>query len=263
MEAIRSSEVWHVLPTIEPVIRCNRENPMIKNMISYILGLSVINLLSCVQISESKSKIKIQSDSASIEHVDLVETKKLENEQYPLSFSYSDSIKALELEYIDILKPILDLKGSDSAVYSFIVSSLKTNSGTPSWKGYGETGLNKKAIQRGIDCSGFARIMQDQIFHYQIRGSSRGIPNKYCNKINFENRAMGDLLFFKAPNANNERIVHVGVFLKNKFFVHATSTRSAAQGFGLRIDSLDNKRWDGEMVAIGRVKNKYRILDSK
>lgn len=236
---------------------------MSKNIIFYILGLSVINLLSCVQISGSKSKIKIQSDSASIEQVDLVETKKLEKEQYPLSFSYSDSIKALELEYRDMLNPILDLKESDSAVYSFIISWLKTNYGTPSWKGYGETGWNKKAKQRGIDCSGFARIMQDQIFQHKISGSSRGILNKYCDKINFEDRAIGDLLFFKAPNTNNERIVHVGVFLLDKFFVHATSARSAAQGFGLRIDSLDNKRWDDEMVAIGRVKNEHRILDSK
>ena len=64
---------------------------------------------------------------------------------------------------------------------------------------------------------------------------------------------MGDLVFFRAPGSGTDRIVHVGVYLKDDYFVHATSTNSAAEGLGLKVDSLGDDRWGGNLVAVGRV----------
>jgi len=66
---------------------------------------------------------------------------------------------------------------------------------------------------------------------------------------------MGDLVLFKAPGSETNRIVHVGVYLMDDHFVHATSTRSAAEGLGLNVNSLDENRRASTLVAAGRVKH--------
>lgn len=231
--------------------------------------LSSLLLFSCAESNRSTS-VNQKVDTTNIKAIEVTQIQnsridKVLEEKSPSKSQQKDNILqtaaflALESKYAEMLTPISELKEYETKIYWFIVSWLKTNYRTPNWKGYGEPGWKKKAKQRGIDCSGFARIMQDKIFHHDIRGGSRGILKKYCDKINFDDRALGDLLFFKAPNTTNDRITHVGVFLQDKFFVHATSARSAAQGFGLKIDSLDHKRWDDELVAMGRVKREFKV----
>lgn len=160
----------------------------------------------------------------------------------------------LEETYEQMLQPILDLKSSNPDIYWFIVSWLNTNYRTPSWEGYNSDDWQDKTKARGIDCSGFARVMQDKIFNKRIRGGSQGILDNYCVPKDSSTLIMGDLVFFKARHSNNERIVHVGVYLKNGFFVHATSPKSAAKGMGLRISSLDEKFWAQDFIAGGEVK---------
>ncbi len=160
----------------------------------------------------------------------------------------------LEKEHAEMLKPIINLKESDPNVYWFIVSWLNTNYNTPIWKDYGTEDWIVKTKKRGIDCSGFARVMQDQIYSKKVRGSSQGILDTYCKRISKSETKMGDLLFFKAPQAKTNRIVHVGIFLKDGYFVHATSNKSASKGLGLMINSLDEANWAADFVTAGRVK---------
>lgn len=171
----------------------------------------------------------------------------------------SDELLKLESEYSEMLEPIQSIKESDPEMYWFIVSWLKTNYGTPIWKDYGSEDWVEQAKQKGIDCSGFARVMQEEIFRKKIRGSSQGILDTYCERVSKKNIQKGDLLFFKAPFSKTYRIVHVGVYLQDNYFVHATSTRSASEGLGLNIESMQVDRWKDELVAVGRVENKYRL----
>ena len=160
----------------------------------------------------------------------------------------------LESRYSDMLEPIISIKSERPEIYWFIVSWLNTNYRTPNWRGYGSKEWKAKTKKRGIDCSGFARVMEDEIFNKKIRGGSQGILDHYCKRKSKKNLEMGDLLFFRAPYAKNDRIVHVGVYLKDHYFVHATSTKSAATGYGLMINSLEEENWSKEFVCAGEIK---------
>ena len=167
----------------------------------------------------------------------------------------SKELLALEAHFQHILDPVQNLKTSDSEVYWFMVSWMGTNYGTPNWEGYDKEGWKNRTKKKGIDCSGFARVMLDELFHKKVRGGSQGILNTYCKRIDSDDLEMGDLVFFRAPYAKNDRIVHVGVYLKNDWFVHATSKKSASDGLGLNINNLEESNWSKEFVTGGRVQN--------
>ncbi len=186
--------------------------------------------------------------------VDQTSQKEILNDDYQELITKEN----LELERTneDMLQPILSLKSSDPKIYWFIVSWLNTNYRTPNWNNYNSTDWKKQTKERGIDCSGFARVMQQEVFRKKIRGGSQGILNTYCKRRDADELKMGDLVFFRAPKSRNDNIVHVGVYLKDRYFVHATSAKSAASGMGLMINSLDEKNWSEDFVVGGEVMNK-------
>lgn len=170
------------------------------------------------------------------------------------NYSITKELLDLEKKYAVLLSPISTLKTTQPKTYWFIVSWLGTNYNTPKWKGYNTEGWKKMTKERGIDCSGFARVMQDEIFNKKIKGGSQGIFNRNCIPSEKDNLVLGDLVFFHAPGAKNHRIVHVGVYLIDGYFVHATSTKSASMGLGLNINSLQEKRWKDDFVMGCKVK---------
>ena len=167
----------------------------------------------------------------------------------------NQELLVLEAEYMEMLAPILLLKTSHSEIYWFIVSWLNTAYRTPNWKGYYSEEWMLKSKQNGIDCSGFSRVMLDQMFDQQVAGSSQGLLDRYCTPVGLTSLEMGDLVFFRAPYATSDRIVHVGVYLQDDYFVHATSTKSAAKGLGLSVNSLQEENWAEEFVSGGKVKD--------
>lgn len=165
-------------------------------------------------------------------------------------------LDSLEMEklYMPMLQPIISLKQSDPKSYWFIVSWLNTAYKTPIWSGYSDYKTwQKNALQAGVDCSGFTRVMCDRVFGTKVSGGSHGIYNNQCEKITKEELQKGDLLFFRAPySEKGTRIVHVGVYLFDGYFVHATSTKSASRGLGLMINSLHEENWAVEFEGAGR-----------
>ena len=190
----------------------------------------MIGTMSCQQTAKSQQSPTLQKETISGEFLNL------------------------EKEYSELLKPITRLKSGEPKTYWFIVSWLKTNHNSPpDWTGYGTEGWRKVTKERGLDCSGFARVMQDQIFDRQVRGGSQGILNNYCKTIDKDDLEKGDMVFFKAHKSDNKRITHSGIYLMDNYFVHVTSKRSAAKGLGLRISSLEEPIWKEDFVAAGRV----------
>ncbi|MEO1517746.1 MAG: NlpC/P60 family protein [Bacteroidota bacterium] len=178
---------------------------------------------------------------------------KISGKNYDPNFLSEDSL-VMEQMYADMLEPIASLKSSDPNIYWFIVSWLNTAYKTPDWSGYGEPGWRQQAKRKGVDCSGFTRVMQDKIWNRKISGGSQGLLDHYCNRIDQSSLTMGDLVFFRAPYSENDRIVHVGIYLMDDFFVHATSTKSAEEGRGLMINSLQEENWAKEFVTGGTIK---------
>ena len=167
----------------------------------------------------------------------------------------SQELLELESEYVEMLAPISVLRIAEPVTYWFIVSWLNTAYRTPDWTGYYSDKWMERAKKRGIDCSGFTRVMLDQLYGKKVFGGSQGILNHYCTPVGLKSLKMGDLVFFKAPNSKKERIVHVGVYLIDSYFVHATSSRSADIGLGLSVNSLDEKNWSEEFISGGKVKD--------
>lgn len=82
----------------------------------------------------------------------------------------------------------------------------------------------------GVDCSGFCSILYHNVYNKEIQRStsdlSKAIIKKEKNKLK-----EGDLVFFNISGKMNS---HVGVYLKNNMFVHASTSK------GVIISSLDN-----------------------
>ncbi len=82
---------------------------------------------------------------------------------------------------------------------------------------------------KGIDCSGFAKIIYREAFHDTLSGGSADIAKK-VRLLPKDNLQTGDLVFFKIKR---KRVSHVGVYLGNNKFVHA-----AIKG-GVQINDLN------------------------
>jgi murein DD-endopeptidase / murein LD-carboxypeptidase len=70
----------------------------------------------------------------------------------------------------------------------------------------------------GVDCSDLASLLFQQVFDISISGNVTDIY-KRCEPIKQSELKEGDLIFFKI---NSKSLSHVGIFLQNHKFVHAS-----------------------------------------
>ena len=84
--------------------------------------------------------------------------------------------------------------------------------------------------ESGVDCSGFCNVLYNQVYKKQIRRTTSEL-SKDINKAKKSNLKEGDLVFFNISKKKNS---HVGVYLTNNRFVHASTSK------GVIISSLDN-----------------------
>lgn len=98
--------------------------------------------------------------------------------------------------------------------------------------------------KKGIDCSGFAAELYKTIYNKDISGTSETIYEK-CTTVSIKNLKEGDLLFFKI---DKNRISHIGVYLQNNKFVHATTKK------GVMIDDLDEAYYKKYFYKAGKLK---------
>ena len=111
---------------------------------------------------------------------------------------------------------------------------------------YGSQGPNS------FDCSGFVRYVFSKTGVIssvndidKIPRTASGIyssPN--INKISFNEIQPGDLVFFKI---NTEKVGHVGILLKDPYFIHASSSK------GVMVSSLDAEYWTKYFVSGGKL----------
>jgi cell wall-associated NlpC family hydrolase len=84
----------------------------------------------------------------------------------------------------------------------------------------------------GIDCSGFAQRLLASLFGVQLpRTTARQV--RAGHRINRSQLVPGDLVFFRPHSAPR----HVGVYVGNGEFVHASSSR------GVMLSRLDSVYW--------------------
>ncbi|MFS4446061.1 NlpC/P60 family protein [Maribacter sp. 2307UL18-2] len=132
-----------------------------------------------------------------------------------------------------------------------LVATSKTLTGVPYLWGGTST--------KGMDCSGFTKTV------YFLNGMV--IPRDASQQVhtgrqidenrNFDHLKKGDLLFFgrKATDSTKEKVVHVGMWIGNDEFIHASNM--------VRVSSVDPKALNFDEYNLNRYLRAKRILKEK
>ena len=101
--------------------------------------------------------------------------------------------------------------------------------------------------RRGIDCSAFTKELYSEVFNMDIQRSSRDIFSM-VSPVRRDDLKEGDLVFFKI---HSRRISHVGIYLGNNRFAHASSR-------GVAISSLDDAYYRRYFYRGGRLLESFK-----
>ena len=157
-------------------------------------------------------------------------TKKKTTSTLPEKTSVSKTNK-IKNKYAGLIN-VDDSKIDNVKLYSFI----------DEWYGvpYKYGGKNKE----GIDCSNFTSTLYLNVYSKPLTGTSSSIFDQ-CKVVSKSNLEEGDLVFFKI---DGDKISHIGVYLQNNKFVHATTKK------GVMIDDLDEEYYKKYYYKGGRLK---------
>lgn len=158
-------------------------------------------------------------------------TRKVAQKKNDIEHSHESPYNNIKIKY----SRLLDVDANE-------INNIKLYEFIDSW--YGTTykyGGNSKS---GVDCSNFASILLKNVYERNIGGSSSGIYSQ-CKIVEKSKLEEGDLVFF---NISGDKISHVGIYLANGRFVHA-STKA-----GVRIDDLEQEYYKKHFFSGGRLK---------
>ena len=128
------------------------------------------------------------------------------------------------------------LTRSDKAA---LYRELRTGLGTPYQYGASTRGV-------GTDCSGMVMEVYRTVYGKALERNSARMYEKNCTPIDRDHLREGDLVFFNGKQGG--RITHVGIYLKDGYFAHTSSSR------GVMVSHLDDRYWTTHYQCAGRVK---------
>ena len=95
----------------------------------------------------------------------------------------------------------------------------------------------------GADCSGFAKAVYLEVYGINLERVTVNMAQN-SRRISKRNLREGDLVFFRI---NGRRISHVGIYLSNNKFIHASTSR------GVIVNDLDENYYSRNFAFGGRV----------
>lgn len=98
--------------------------------------------------------------------------------------------------------------------------------------------------EAGIDCSCLVKSIFEEVYNISLERTSRDICDDNLTPVSKESLQEGDILCFKT---RSQRISHVGIFLKDDKFVHASRSK------GVTISSLKSPYFAKRLRRCGRV----------
>src|ERR1700748_2333999 len=101
--------------------------------------------------------------------------------------------------------------------------------------------------RKGIDCSAFTKELYSNVFNLTIKRNSRDIFSM-VSPVSKDDLKEGDLVFFKI---HSRSISHVGIYLGNGRFAHASSR-------GVAISSLDDGYYSRYFYKGGRLLDVFK-----
>ena len=97
----------------------------------------------------------------------------------------------------------------------------------------------------GIDCSGWVKTLYKVVYDKEMPRTAATQYDVCHHTKKIRKLKEGDLVFF---NVKGEKLSHVGVYLKNRYFVHASKSK------GIMISSLDDAYWQDCFYKGGKTK---------
>jgi cell wall-associated NlpC family hydrolase len=150
-----------------------------------------------------------------------------------------ENLTALQVKYAVLLNTQAE-EVKNAKMFEFIDDWY----GTP----YRLGGTTKK----GVDCSAFTQFLFTSVYGLSIPRTAREQYN-LTSRISRTQLKEGDLIFFNTRGG----ISHVGVYLQNNKFVHASTSG------GVMISDVFDEYWARKFVGVGRLKNKESIASAK
>lgn len=102
----------------------------------------------------------------------------------------------------------------------------------------------------GVDCSCFVKSIYEDVYGIELSRSSSSIFYNNLVPVKKEELQEGDLICF---TGKNDVISHIGLYLKDDKFVHASRTG------GVKIDNLNNEYYKQRFFSGGRVTEKINL----
>jgi len=146
-------------------------------------------------------------------------------------------VKKLSMMVLAITLLLAFSAGSVSASSSSMLTNIEDVKGTKYKYGGNSTS--------GFDCSGFVRYIFDKMDIELPRRSADQAAEG--TKVAKDSLKTGDLVFFDTSGSNNGSISHVGIYIGDGKFAHASTSK------GVTIDSLDSSYYKPRYVTARRV----------
>ncbi len=100
----------------------------------------------------------------------------------------------------------------------------------------------------GTDCSGMTGQIYKTVYNKSLSRSSADILTNNCTKIDKKKLREGDLVFFRTDGKKAKTPNHVGIYLKDNKFIHASTSK------GVIVSSMTQDYYVQNYIASGRVK---------
>ena len=102
--------------------------------------------------------------------------------------------------------------------------------------------------RNGTDCSFLVNSIYKAVYNKNLERNSVGMLNKNCERLSRSNLKEGDLVFFNTSGTSKSNVNHVGIYLKDNKFLHASTSK------GVIVCDLDDNYYRKVWVCGGRVK---------
>ena len=102
--------------------------------------------------------------------------------------------------------------------------------------------------RNGTDCSFLVYSIYKTVYNKILERNSAGMLKKNCKRISSNSLKEGDLVFFNTNGKSKSNVTHVGIYMKNNKFVHASTSK------GVNVSDLDEDYYRKAWICGGRVK---------
>lgn len=100
--------------------------------------------------------------------------------------------------------------------------------------------------KRGTDCSGLASQLYKKVYRTKLSRNT-DTQKQESNKIVKRNLREGDLVFFTSSRSG-KRVAHVGIYLKDDKFIHASTSQ------GVIVSRLNEPYYTKHWISGGRIR---------